>query len=228
MTGDPKKFLDDLASPVVEELRAIEGIKKFTTNSDVIGAHAECSVRRLVSRFVRPLRVCTGAVISEQLCANPRSVPQLDTIIWQPLPAPAVFEVGDFGLVPRGSAMAIMSIKRSAYRGVGADLKKDLNPTLVRKLVADDPLGWVGTDQPELYPDFPAMGVVCVREKTAKDEELEALVAKGHAVVLLELGEPTRVNSEAVWRLINFLMRARARARGWEGYVFANVGLVKK
>jgi hypothetical protein len=122
------KFLDLVATPLVEELKAIEGLKKFTTNSTVIGAHAEAIVRRLVGRVVDPLRVSTGAVISEELCAKPECIPQLDTIIWLPCPAPALFEVGDFGLVPRGSSMAIMEIKRSAYSNVGAKLKPRLDP----------------------------------------------------------------------------------------------------
>jgi hypothetical protein len=75
------EFLDLFATPLVEELKAIEGLKKFTSNTDVIGAHAEAVVRRLVRRVVAPLHVSTGAVISEQLCATPGKVPQLDTII---------------------------------------------------------------------------------------------------------------------------------------------------
>jgi hypothetical protein len=225
---DAKQFLYAVATPLVEELRAIEGIKRFTTNPDVIGSHAEAAVRRLVSHVVHPLRVSTGAVISEELCSQPKEVPQLDTIIWQPSPAPAVFEVGDFGLVPRGSAMAFMEIKRSMYRNVGAKLKKCLKPTLVKKLVADDPPGWAGTTEPLLYPDYPAMGVVCIREASAKDANVDALVEKGHAVVLLDLNEPVTVNPEAVWRLVNFLIRARQRARAWDGLALANVALSKK
>src|SRR5262245_29065804 len=115
------EYLELVAGPLIEELTRIKHLKKFTSNAAVIGAHAEAAVRRLVARVVYPLRVSTGAVISEEWCHKPKSVPQLDTIIWQPCPAPALFEVGDFGLVPRGSSMAIMEIKRSAYSGVGRD-----------------------------------------------------------------------------------------------------------
>ena len=225
---DAPKFLRLVATPLVEELRAIEGMKEFTTNSAVIGAHAEAAVRRLVARVVHPLRVSSGAVISEALCSEPRAVPQLDTIIWQPSPAPALFEVRDFGLIPRGSAMAVMEIKRSAYKNVGAKLRTRLEDALVRKLVADDPPGWPGTNQPLLYPDYPAMGVVCLRETSKKDADLDALVAKGHAVVLLgkNRNDDITPNPEAVLRLVNFLIRARQRALLWDGRALANIAIL--
>jgi hypothetical protein len=223
----PTQFLNLVAPPLVEELKAIEGLKTFTTNPDVIGSHAEAVVRRLVRRVVEPLRVSTGAVISEELCAAPEKVPQLDTIIWQPCPAPALFEVGDFGVVPRGSAMAVMEIKRSAYSEVGAKLKKLLDERVVRRLVADDPPGWAGTDNPNLYPDFPALGVVCLREAQAKDRQLDELVSSGRCVVILQQQEGHLVpNIQAVYRLINFLIRARQRGRGWDGQALINMAAV--
>jgi len=81
----------------------------------------ECLARH-VAKLVFPLRVCTGAVISEQLCSEPAKVPQIDTIIWSPSALPAVYTAGDFGLVPRGSVFGIMEIKRSLYSGVGKQL----------------------------------------------------------------------------------------------------------
>jgi hypothetical protein len=218
-----------VATPLIEELKAIEGLKKFTTNPNVIGAHAEAIVRRLVGRVVAPLRVSTGAVISEELYAKPDSIPQLDTIIWQPCPAPALFEVGDFGLVPRGSSMAVMEIKRSAYSNVGAKLNPRLDPQFVRKLVADYPPDWVGTDKPDLYPDFQALGVICLREAQDQDLDLDEIVARGHCVVILEQkNDVLAPNSEAVYRLINFLIRARQRALAWDGKVLINMAAVTK
>lgn len=96
----------ELARQIVLELRPNDTINSFTTNTDLIGAYAEASLRQLVIRMVDPLRVCTGAVISPELCANPRSLPQLDLIIWSPSPAPTIYCSGDFGLVPRRSALA--------------------------------------------------------------------------------------------------------------------------
>lgn len=228
MISSPK-FLDLVATPLVEELKAIEALRRFTTNTDVIGAHAEAVVRRLVRRVVDPLRVSTGAVISEQLCAQPRSVPQLDTIIWQPCPAPALFEVGDFGVIPRGSSMAIIEIKRSAYPDVGAKLKQRLDPELVRKVVADDPPGWTPTTDTHLYPDFPALGVVCLRETQRSDPDLDEIVQQGRCVVILEQSNGgVAPNTEAVYRLVNFLIRARQRALAWDGKALINMAAVVK
>ena len=222
------EFLDLFATPLVEELKAIEGLKKFTSNTDVIGAHAEAVVRRLVRRVVAPLHVSTGAVISEQLCAEPGKVPQLDTIIWLPCPAPAIFEVEDFCIVPRGSAMAIMEIKRSAYTDVGKKLTSRLAPDYVRRLVADDPEGWVTSRDP-LYPDFPALGVICLEESRTREPELNELVRSGSCVIILEQREGGLApNSEAVYRLINFLIRARQRALSWDGRALINMSAVVK
>ena len=73
MTG--QEFLHLLAEQFVSELQPNEAIRKFTTNSDVIGAYAEASLRQFVARVVAPLRVSTGAVVSEQLCSDPGKVP---------------------------------------------------------------------------------------------------------------------------------------------------------
>jgi hypothetical protein len=221
------EFLDLFATPLVEELKAIEGLKRFTSNTAVIGAHAEAVVRRLVRRVVAPLHVSTGAVISEQLCADLGKVPQLDTIIWFPCPAPAIFEVEDFCLVPRGSAMAIMEIKRSAYPDVGKKLKPRLAPEFVRQLVADDPHGWLPSSDPRLYPDFPALGVVCLEESRSREPELDELVRSGSCVIILEQRESGLApNPEAVYRLINFLIRARQRALLWDGRALINMSAV--
>ncbi|MGE5295718.1 MAG: hypothetical protein ACM3VT_12895 [Solirubrobacterales bacterium] len=218
------QFLECFATPLVEELRAIEGLKKFTTNSDVIGAHAEAVVRRLVRRVVEPLRVSTGAVISPELCVKPNEVPQLDTIIWLPCPAPALFEVGEFGLVPRGSSMAVMEIKRSAYKGVGENLKSRLNSEFVQRIVADNPPGWPEARDPTMYPDFPALGVICLRETQDRDRKLEEIVAQGLCVIILEQRNANLVpNCEAIYRLINFLIRARQRALAWDGKSLINM-----
>jgi hypothetical protein len=73
MNGE--QFLTELAGQVVAGLRGNDGIKRLVKNSAVIGAYAEATVRSVVARMVSPLRVSTGAVISEQLCSNPKSVP---------------------------------------------------------------------------------------------------------------------------------------------------------
>jgi hypothetical protein len=116
-------FMRMVADELVRELTPTATIKKFVDNSDVIGAFAEASVRRFVEKMVAPARVSTRAVISETLCDTPDKVPQIDTIIWIPMPLPAIFEVGDFGLVPSMSVLGVIEIKRSSYSSVGAKIK---------------------------------------------------------------------------------------------------------
>jgi hypothetical protein len=134
-TTDPtKEFLERLARPLLAELASVNSLKEFTTNSDVIGAHAEAVVRRLVARTVHPLRVSTGTVIDVGI--PPGDTLQFDTIVWFPLPVAAVFEIDNFGVVTRGSTMALLEIKRSVYTVVGKRLAKALDPATVAKHVA--------------------------------------------------------------------------------------------
>jgi hypothetical protein len=218
-----QEFLELLAEQIVVELRPNKAIRKFTTNPDIIGEYAERSLRQMISRFVHPLRVSTGAVISEQLCSTPKTVPQIDTIIWIPSPAPAIFCAGEFGLVPRSSCMGIMEIKRSVYSEVGKKLEDALNEDRVKKLVAD-PL--FKTDNPDISA-YPALGVVCLREKGKSDDKLDNLIKKGHAIVLFEQLEDDLIPCyKDIHRLINFLICIRKRAKLWDGEAFVNVPLL--
>jgi hypothetical protein len=188
MTG--QEFLHLLAEQFVSELQPNEAIRKFTTNSDVIGAYAEASLRQFVARVVAPLRVSTGAVVSEQLCSEPGKVPQIDAIIWSPSPAPAVFNVGDFGLVPRSSCFGIMEIKRSAYSGVGKKMSETLREDRVYSLVGDvakkikvQSYG----DTNALFSPHPGIGVICIKEDNRSDPALDDLIHKGIVVVLFNM-----------------------------------------
>jgi len=219
-----QEFLELLAEQLVVELQPNKAIRKFTTNPDIIGAYTEASLRQMVARIVHPLRVSTGAVISEQLCSTPNKVAQIDTIIWIPSPAPAIFCAGEFGLVPRGSCMGIMEIKRSAYSEVGKELEAALDEKRVLSLVAD-PL--FNTDNSD-FPGYPALGVVCIREKGKSDRHLDNLIKKGHAIILFELsGEYLTPCPKDIHRLINFLIFTRKRAKLWDGEAFVNIPLLK-
>jgi hypothetical protein len=223
MMAATSPFLQKLAAPLLDELRAVKYLKDFAANTDVIGAHAEAVVRRLVSRTVSPLRVSTGAVIDEAL--DPKNVPQVDTIIWSPNPMPALFEVGDFGIVPRGSVMALMEIKRSAY-GMGPELARRLSDAVVAQFVVGKPEGWPPPQEAQKYPDYQAMGVICLREAKARsDAALKTLVAEGRCVVLLDEQADGDLlpNPEGACRLINFLVRARQLAMLWNGRTMLNL-----
>ena len=59
-------------------------------------------------------RISTGAVIrASDLTRDLREVSQCDLIIWDPSELPAIFEQGDFALVPTHSVHALIEIKRS-------------------------------------------------------------------------------------------------------------------
>lgn len=230
MTGE--EFLRALADQLTNELRPSESIHRFTTNPDVFGAYAEASLRSFVLKVVFPLRVCTGAVVSEQLCSEPDKVPQIDTIIWSPSPAPAVYTAGDFGLVPRGSVFGIMEIKRSAYAGVGSNLAERLDDNRVFSLVSDIGRGQheaqLLSDDRNVYPLFPALGVVVLRRPKQYDTELDRLCSTGRAVVLFEYRDQELVpNPTAIYRLVNFLAMTRQRARAMDGAELVNLLLLE-
>ena len=229
MTGE--EFLDALASQLTDELRPSESIHRFTKNPDVLGAYAEASLRSLVQKVVFPLRVCTGAVISEQLCSEPEKVPQIDTIIWSPSPAPAIYTAGDFGLVPRGSVFGIMEIKRSVYTEVGKNLTERLDKDRVFSLVADigrkQHEAQLSTIDPATYPWFPALGVVVLQKPRQHDNDLKCLMKKGHAVVLFEYKNDRFIpNPTSIHRLVNFLAMTRWRARTMDGVERVNLSLL--
>ena len=99
-------YMKHYAKELTNELVPNARIKKFLTNSAVIGAYAENSVLDFVSRMVDPLKVSTGAVISPELVKAAKQVPQIDVIVWQPNPLPSIFAAGGFGLIPRRASWA--------------------------------------------------------------------------------------------------------------------------
>ena len=112
-----QQYLDMFAAQLINELKPILEIKGVTTNADLLGKYTEAAVRSLVHRMVHPMRLSTGAVLDYPI---PNKLRQIDLIIWAPFPAPALFDVEGFGLVPKSSAFGVMEIKRSNYRGVEA------------------------------------------------------------------------------------------------------------
>src|SRR6266567_2349827 len=120
-----------IAGPLTHELQLILNMKEVTQNTELLGSYTEALVRRLSRRVVHPLlRVSSGSVIDYPL---PDVLPQIDVILWAPYPAPSVYEVDDFGLVPRSSAFGVVEIKRSNYSDVDHKLEKFISdsPDLV-------------------------------------------------------------------------------------------------
>jgi hypothetical protein len=72
-------------------------------------------------------RISTGAVIrSQDKTRGLASVPQCDLIIWDPSELPAIFESGDFAMVPIFAVRAIIEIKRKGNKSERKKLTQQL------------------------------------------------------------------------------------------------------
>ena len=191
-----KQFLRSLAEQLVHELEPILKIKEVTRNSALLGAYTEAAMRRLIARVVHPMHVSTGAIIDFPM---PHTLVQIDAVIWSPFPAPGIFEIDEFALVPRSSAFGVLEIKRSNYTGV--DEKIEEFSALASSLVAapNEKAGDHG---------HPGMGIVCVLEGSIS-ARLKVLFDSDKAVAIFH--KQTAASDEAtvrvhdVVRLVNFL-----------------------
>lgn len=219
---ESKAFVQMLVDQMTSEIAANGALGKLTRNTSLIGNFAESTVRRMICRIVAPLRVSHGSVIYEDNCGtNDKSKPpQIDTIIWSPCPVPAVFEVGDFALVPRGSAVAMLEIKSTNYSGASTAIEEVCN--------LEGPLMcWEREHQQPDQNDRRAMGVICVRTEK-KDDKLDELTAAARAVTLLKYVDADTLKPcpRSIAMLVNFLMRARGRAKALDGSVRLNLDLL--
>ncbi|HZS05205.1 MAG TPA: hypothetical protein VFD58_10260, partial [Blastocatellia bacterium] len=227
-----EQFLKELASQLIHELQPNHSIKTFADNTAIKGAFAEATLRQFVSRVVAPLRVSTGAVISEELCDNPKKVPQIDLIIWAPSPAPAIFCSGDFALVPRSSCFGVMEIKRSLYSDAGKRIGDVVGNAQAYKLVSGvardiqfDPARTSDAD----FTVYPGLGVVCIHEYDQSNQTQYAeLEQEGLSLTLFHENSDGKLdpNPKAVFRLINFLTLTKLRARIMEGRDLVDVRLL--
>lgn len=193
---EPAAYLRAYADQIGQELFGVARIKPFAANTDILGAYAEACVRRLVRRTVYPLQVSRGSVIHPGNYANLR---QLDAIIWQPTPIPAIFEVDDFALVPTGSAFGWLEIKSSCYSKGARTMAEQL---ALKDLVAP------------LDANEDSLGVFCVRLLGQNSPAVRQLLDEGRAVVILNqtAREKFAPDPLAICELINFLYRVRWRA----------------
>jgi hypothetical protein len=118
MSKDPsghwKEYWDNYAKAFAYPLTANGLVGKFVANPAVTGAYAEAWIRSMAASMLPRYRISSGAVLRP---SDPRGglrrVPQCDLIIWDPSELPALFEQGDFALVPWWSVRALVEIKRS-------------------------------------------------------------------------------------------------------------------
>jgi len=100
------------AEAFAQPLQANGLLSRFVTNQAVTGDYAEAWIRSMTRSMVgHRFRVSTGAVI--RASGAIRGVPQCDLIVWDPSEMPAVFESGEFALVPLFAARAIIEVERS-------------------------------------------------------------------------------------------------------------------
>jgi hypothetical protein len=96
------------AESFAHPLSANNLLSKFITNSAVTGAYAETWVRFIAGTMLPQFRVPTGAIIRPtDQTRNLSSFPQCDLIVWNPSVLPALFEQGEFALVPFAAVRAV-------------------------------------------------------------------------------------------------------------------------
>jgi hypothetical protein len=141
------------------------------------------------------VRVSTGAVLDYPM---PPCLKQLDVVIWAPFPAPAIFEVEDFALVPRSSAFGVIEIKRSNYDKAVSDLQSFLEAPETAKLVSEPIPGIeeIGSA---------VLGVIGVLENKPSAKLQAFFDAKKVIAVFDKSGQQTEVRKQDVLILVNFL-----------------------
>ena len=100
----------------------------FVANTAITGAYAEAYVRSMIKSVLgHRFRISTGAVTrSQDKTRGLASVPQCDVIVWDPSELPAIFESGEFALVPLVSVRAIIEVKRTGTRSEREALTEQL------------------------------------------------------------------------------------------------------
>jgi hypothetical protein len=160
---EPVKARDDYwdayAEAFAQPLQANGLLAKFVTNPNVTGAYAEAWLRSMTKNMLgHRFRISTGAVIrGADATRGLASVPQCDLIVWDPSEMPAIFESGEFALVPFFAARAVIEIKRTAKRKELAEQLKERRDRLpafgpVLGVVIDHPQRLF--DQVECTPDW--------------------------------------------------------------------------
>jgi hypothetical protein len=210
VSGDA--FLQLLAEELAHDFAPITRLKKFTSNPAIIGAHAEAAVRRFVRRAVAPLRVSTGAIIYEGNVGNNNDLQQIDTMIWTLGTAPAVFDCGEFALVPRGSCFGLLEIKRSMYNESGKHMQTVLDQA---KDLLPDP-AMMASGEP-IAPI--SLGVFCVEAKQ-NGAIAQSLIEANRAILVLryDAHKDTYIpNHNGILSLVNTLNHVCLLARqSWQ------------
>jgi hypothetical protein len=130
-----------------------------------------------------------------------------------------MYSVGEFGLVPRGSAFGILEIKASTYSKIGTAMQWLLTGNRAYDLTAPrHPLDPVPLD----HDIYPALGVACIKfngRRRNYDIVFDGLVDNKRAVILFRENSKGEliVDTEGVCTLMNFLAATRRRAKIADG-----------
>jgi hypothetical protein len=204
--NQPSIYREKYVAMLSLELVKVTAILGATKNTAVLGAYAETVVRGFVRNMLAPMRVSHGTVLSADNIDKPDSHAQFDAIVWAPLPMPALFEEGDFAVVPKESTRGIIEIKRTDYDDGLKDIETKYEEA--QTLIPGNP-----------YDAF--RGVICIRKyhDGARDNRLTRLVQgaplpdsskRGHkkAVFLLEEGADGNIvpNPAGVLDFLEFLL----------------------
>lgn len=192
----------------------------------MIGAFAEESVKELIKRVVFPYRVSTGSIVSKSLLKSDEDLAQIDCIIWNPSPFPALFEKGNFGLITNQSCIGFLEIKSSNYSNVGKAIELVLKRE--NEFVEGGP---PKLRKQKLIPDqLPkSLGIVCLYDKSKSDPKLKELINENRVSVILEhSGDFDLIpNRKGILNLIDFLRHIRRRGQESDGYKSINVDLIE-
>lgn len=182
-------------------LKSIEDITNFTNNTDVIGLYAEKLVINFIRKSIGNLNISTGAVISPEDFNVTKALPQIDVIIWDSNPLPAIFDLDDCALVPRNSVFAILEVKKTDYYKGLKDIKDRFDSR--DKIL------------PEHCKDF-FFSIICVVDKHKVDGNnilMELIKHTGNKTqYLLNFDSETNkieINNKGVLEFINFLGQVR-------------------
>jgi hypothetical protein len=213
-------FLQQLAPQIVAEIQTAAEIKRFTSNTAIIGLYVEASVRQFIRKYLSPIRVSTGGVIDQDQTPGGYT-PQLDTIAWIPGPVAAVFEIGDFGLVPRSSCLGILEIKSSGYANAVDELDERTKGSFVKPLTAHV----ASAEFPLLDDRVFGLGVVSLLEERQRgNSKLKELRAQERVSVIYEQdGDKFLPQEPDIYRLVNFLTVLRFRAAKRDGQIAINL-----
>jgi hypothetical protein len=189
-----QEHVNRYAERFADELQPILNIDGITENTDLLGAYTEAALRNVIRRGFQPMHVCQGGILDYPQ----EKLAQHDIIIWAPYPAPAIFDVEGFGIVPRSSAFGVMEVKKSNYSDTDRQLEQFVTNIESKRLEAETK-GMRG-----IFPTR-SHGVIAALENNPSQRLAELIRAK-QAVALFDLRDGRKnVRARDVVVLVNFL-----------------------